>query len=443
MLIFVLLDLRNNMSQNNLHTLGDNVYPAGGATPDYIPPDMMYGPQGVEGTTTTVTVSSGSTFPYKIVDVPAGAVAPFVSLNVTSALTGSEIEGTMTLLQGTGAASGNRTHLNRSYIIPNGVLVTKVGMSSTTACNVTFKMCRQESSTQYSIIDIGSFSHPGTGVYWYTLPTPFRVPSTGTWNPGICNSIYINGFWQSSYAGRNAAYKDGNLSGDSVTGFSATTNEYYCIGVKYQPQVYSIGNGGETEWQTLEAGTGNTGGGYTLINGSCALPAGGIVTQIGFYTAAVNNSCVAKICRSVSGSTFYPISLGTFNHPGTGFYWYTLPTPFRVPSWGTWYPGIYMASGGTNTQKAYTGRTAYYISGNITDTETSFSTYGTGYYCVSAKGYASASIMGAYDLGRIDSFCYSGPNKVTGADRWGIGWFCRRYSELSESRSVSSKGSLL
>lgn len=114
--------------------------------------------------------------------------------------------------------SWSHTFVDRSVVIPNGAVVSKLGIYRISAGTVSVKIARETSSTTYDILITESFSHPGGGMVDFTLSSPFTVPETGTHRLS-CHAVAPQ--TQSSSAAR--ATKSGNVTGTGQGGFSVTT----------------------------------------------------------------------------------------------------------------------------------------------------------------------------------------------------------------------------
>lgn len=81
--------------------------------------------------------------------------------------------------------TGNSITVDRSYVIPNGSVVTAIGLYMTVATTFTLKIVKQNTSTNFDIVVSQAVSHPGTGWVDFTLTTPYAIPGTGTYNLGV------------------------------------------------------------------------------------------------------------------------------------------------------------------------------------------------------------------------------------------------------------------
>jgi hypothetical protein len=112
----------------------------------------------------------------------------------------------------------NGTFFDRSIQIPNNSIVWRVGAHCTAATTITFKIGERTGAGNYTINVSEAFSHGGTGMEYFDLTTPYRVPSTGTHYPGYflnASSAFI--------ASVLRAFKTGNLTGVQ-TGFTESSN---------------------------------------------------------------------------------------------------------------------------------------------------------------------------------------------------------------------------
>ncbi|MEN0115448.1 MAG: hypothetical protein AAGD15_01890 [Agrobacterium cavarae] len=89
--------------------------------------------------------------------------------------------------KGSASASGSTTAptngfliVDRTYAVDNNVLISKIGIYSTTAGSGSFKIMNEDSTTQFDILYTQNFTHAGAGWQDFTLSTPFQTPTTGT-----------------------------------------------------------------------------------------------------------------------------------------------------------------------------------------------------------------------------------------------------------------------
>ena len=77
------------------------------------------------------------------------------------------------------------TEVDRSSSITPGTTVSHIGVHSTVTFSGKIKIAIRTAAGMYDIVYSQSISHPGTGVVWFALSTPFGIPSTGDYYPGV------------------------------------------------------------------------------------------------------------------------------------------------------------------------------------------------------------------------------------------------------------------
>jgi hypothetical protein len=78
--------------------------------------------------------------------------------------------------------SVNVTYIDRSHAIPNGRTVNAIGVYSTTAGSFTLKILRQNSATNFDVVQSFVVNHSGAGWQDFNFSTPYVIPASGTYN---------------------------------------------------------------------------------------------------------------------------------------------------------------------------------------------------------------------------------------------------------------------
>ena len=74
------------------------------------------------------------------------------------------------------------TIIDRSAAVLSSVTIQKLGIYSLSARNVTLKIVKQNSTTNFDVVANQTFSHTGSGWEDFTLTSPYAVPASGTYN---------------------------------------------------------------------------------------------------------------------------------------------------------------------------------------------------------------------------------------------------------------------
>lgn len=82
-------------------------------------------------------------------------------------------------------SSGNAWWMNREFTINNNATIEKIGFYYNEPVTFHVGIFHQDSTTQYDLVAVESFSHGGTGWEDKTLAIPYVVPSTGIYYAGI------------------------------------------------------------------------------------------------------------------------------------------------------------------------------------------------------------------------------------------------------------------
>lgn len=128
-------------------------------------------------------INTGSSSNYTVTPGTAGAttgnVAPTLGAGTTVQI--SPNSGSTAL--------GDFTYFDRTTALVNSVVVSKIGVYSTSAHTVSVKIGKQNTTTNFDVVYTETVSHPGGGWVDFTLASPYTVPGTGTYNLGA----YYNG----------------------------------------------------------------------------------------------------------------------------------------------------------------------------------------------------------------------------------------------------------
>jgi hypothetical protein len=123
----------------------------------------------------------------------------------------------------------------------NSQQITKIGLRLTSPQSVTFKVGKVEQYSQYDVSTLETFSHDGQGWQEFTLSSPYTVPATGDFYPGIYCASHPNGvmFLDAEY-GDQVRSSTGDLTGlqslgNMASGFNLSL---YC---KYNNPTISVG----------------------------------------------------------------------------------------------------------------------------------------------------------------------------------------------------------
>jgi hypothetical protein len=215
---------------------------------------------------------------------------------------------------GPNTVARNYTGIDRGYSIPGGTVVQKVGVFATAAMTGKIKIALEVSTTQYSIVVDVAVNHPGGGWADVSLPTPYTIPSTGTYRMGA----YFSGSGTTAnYPATPNSYILGDAIGSNIGGFTAESS----AGSAVYPTRYTYN-------QTLQN--------MTLISVAYPLPAvpanGRLVLQtVEFDAAVANTDFVAEFSRD-NGTTWTAGNLVLSPYLAVGNYKMYEAQPFSVAS---------------------------------------------------------------------------------------------------------------
>lgn len=156
------------------------------------------------------------------VDVKTNATYDATNDWYVPAVTGGTTAGQATT-SGSGTLSAAFTVFDKSFAVPAGTPVQKVGVFSSSATTGKIKIALEVSATEYSIVKEVSFTHPGSGWLDVDVPGGYTIPASGTYRLGA----YFAGGATSGFPSVSRAYKSGDSTGANQTGFTSDTGGAY------------------------------------------------------------------------------------------------------------------------------------------------------------------------------------------------------------------------
>jgi hypothetical protein len=185
---------------------------------------------GFKGANDTANgIDAGSSSNYVVTPGSAGAADGYVAPSLGA--------GTTVTINSTSTTEANQTntYIDRTTAVLNSVIVSKVGMYSTTARSITLKIVKRNSANNYDVVVNETFSHTGSGWEDFTLSSSYTVPGTGTYYLG--SYVPAGGSNPNVTGTVSRAY----LTGGSLTGTGvATTGEDSAGAVRPTRYVHTV-----------------------------------------------------------------------------------------------------------------------------------------------------------------------------------------------------------
>ena len=160
--------------------------------------------QQSSGSGLVLKFSTGTWFAAKFYDDPAPAPAPPPGGIVYSAATPTA----------TATPAAGYTYVDRSFTIPAGVMIAKLGLYSVNAATVAVKLVARVGSGVYDVLASEAFAHPGGGWADHTLSAPVTLPANGVYHAAFHLAAGNTAKFNQGVA---RAYYLGDASGPGVT----------------------------------------------------------------------------------------------------------------------------------------------------------------------------------------------------------------------------------
>lgn len=219
---------------------------------------------------------AGSSTVY-VCNLTVGTVIKEIRCEVVSIPKGGWNSESTSVVAGTISTMSNVTHINKAVVLSAGRVISQIGVYNSygnmQGCKA--KLAYYEYSGRYTVTTIlaadgsSTFWHNTNGLQWTPL-TKTRVPTTGTYYPGVYNPAGLGNFW--TYGSNQTAHYTGGDANGSVT-FVEHSSEYYGLGVRYSVRYtlplsdfYIFQN-----WEPVSVGEIKTWTGNYTVSGTVAL----------------------------------------------------------------------------------------------------------------------------------------------------------------------------
>lgn len=190
------------------------------------------------------TIDATESFPYIIFTLPDGASIYSITVKVLTPFIGGYygVYGQANYSPAYGNNTGAGTSICRSLSGPlsEGRYIVQMGKYTFNSQNWTqWKLARRDNDDQFDIINLErqGFTQLNSTT-WFELSTPHKVED-GEWYPAIATSDY-RAWYYFSEPGWTAYYKDGDLTGDDLTGWDVDSSTQLFLAVRYST-LYQIG----------------------------------------------------------------------------------------------------------------------------------------------------------------------------------------------------------
>jgi hypothetical protein len=219
-------------------------------TYDYVPPPTASLSRKEE----EILLTASGTFPQKVFTLRESIESLEISFTVEEAFKGGWYSALSDIPMPVGGSNNLTFTANNTFVfaglptgVPGNTYVSQIGMYSTTAISgIKYKATFHWAYNTHSVLDICSgINHPGSGTYWYALPSPYLIPASGAyWDLGLClpstqTATGFQGNGSNYLRACNYAFKSGDIVGDRVVGWTYNFNSggtwYYYIA--YDPKV--------------------------------------------------------------------------------------------------------------------------------------------------------------------------------------------------------------
>jgi len=128
----------------------------------------------------------------------------------------------------------NGTLIDRTSIVPNGVLIVRIGVYSTAPGNMRVKVYQRLDGTTGTIVVDQAFAHPGGGWADCILSSPYTVPASGTFIIGASNP---SGVSMNITTARARTFKAGDLPLGPASGMTDDTASVWVLRYGHSPTV--------------------------------------------------------------------------------------------------------------------------------------------------------------------------------------------------------------